>query len=338
MPAFLLVCVFVLTTTVPAAAQQILGSGSTFAYPILTKWSAAWEKVGGGQFIYQPIGSSGGITEIKSEVVDVGVSDAPLDDAQLLRDGLAQFPIAIGAMVPIVNLPGIVPGQLRFSGQVLADIYLGKIKNWNDPAVAALNRRRNYQSRPILVLYRSDGSGTTYNWADYLSKVSQEWKARVGVDTRLAWPVGAGGKGSGGVTENVARVSGAIGYVEYSYALRANLTYGLVQNRAGNFVPPDAVSFHAATEGVDWAKARDFYVLLSDAPDPNAYPVMAMSFALIHRYPKNAERIRATLAFFRWAMENGPGTGQLTALPSASSVAGALRSRLTGRNEIPAAK
>ena len=202
-----------------AAAEEILGSGSTFAYPIVKQWSAEWEKRSGDRFVYQPIGSSAGVAEIRSEVVDVGISDAPLDEAQLLRDGLAQFPIVIGGIVPLVNLPGIGPGQLRFTGQLLAEIYLGKVTNWSDPAIAALNPDLKLPNRPILVIYRSDGSGTTYNWADFLSKVSDEWKVKVGVNTRLAWPVGVGAKGSGGVADSVARVSGAIGYIEYSYAV-----------------------------------------------------------------------------------------------------------------------
>ena len=294
-----------LASTLPADALEILGSGSTFAYPVVTKWSEAYEKISGIHIAYQPIGSSAGISEIISGVVDIGVSDIPLDDAQLLRDGLAQFPVAIGAIVPVVNLEGITPGQLRFTGQLLADIFLGRVTNWSDAAIAALNPGTTLPNRAIFVVYRSDGSGTTYNWADYLSKVSNDWKVQVGVGTKLAWPIGAGGKGNGGVADYVARVKGAIGYVEYTYALRAKLTYGLVQNKAGKYVLPDAVSFQAATADVDWAKDRDFYVFLSNASGTNAYPLMAASFALIRRYPKDAVRTRATLAFFRWAMNDG---------------------------------
>jgi phosphate transport system substrate-binding protein len=289
----------------PAAAQEILGSGSTFAYPVLTKWSEAYEKISGVHFVYQPTGSSGGVIEIRSGVVDIGVTDAPLDDAQLLRDGLAQFPVVIGAIVPVVNIDGIAPGQLRFTGQLLADIYLGKVRNWSDAAIVALNPGIKLPDQAILVVYRSDGSGTTYNWADYLAKESAEWNGKVGVATKLAWPTGVGGKGNGGVAEKVARVKGAIGYVEYSYAVQAKLTHALVRNRAGHFVPPDTTSFQAATDDVDWSRDKDFYVLLSDAPAANAYPIMAMSFAVMHRYPKDDTRGRATLAFFRWTMENG---------------------------------
>ena len=180
--------------------------------------------------------------------------------------------------MPVVNLEGITPGQLRFTGQLLADIYLGKVTNWNDAAIANVNPGIKLPNRSILVVYRSDGSGTTYNWAGYLSKVSDEWRTRIGVSTKLAWPTGVGGKGNGGVADGVARVKGAIGYVEYSYASHAKLNYGLVQNRAGNFVSPGLANLLAATEGVDWAKQNDFYVLLSNAAGPDAYPIMAMSF------------------------------------------------------------
>jgi phosphate transport system substrate-binding protein len=305
MRTMLLLGLFWCAAASPAAAQEIIGSGSTFAYPVLRKWAEAYEKINGTQIAYQPIGSSGGITEITSEVVDFGVTDAPLVDSQLLRDGLAQFPVVIGAIVPVVNLDGITPGQLHFTGRLLADIYFGRVTNWSDPAIAALNPGSNLPNRAILVVYRTDGSGTTYNWADYLSKVSDEWKVKVGVGMKLAWPTGVGGKGNGGVADKVARVKGAIGYVEYTYAVRSKLNYGLVRNRAGNFVLPDAASFQAATEGVDWAKDQDFHVSLSDGPEANAYPIMAMSFVLIRRYPKDADRTRRTLAFFRWAIERG---------------------------------
>jgi phosphate transport system substrate-binding protein len=292
-------------TALPAGGQQIHGSGSTFVYPVLAKWSEAYQKVSGVHVEYQPLGSSGGLTEIRAGVVDFGVSDAPLFGEQLLRDGLAQFPVVIGAIVPVVNLDGITAAQLRFTGQLLADIYLGKVKTWSDPAIAALNPGIVLPDRAILVIHRSDGSGTTFNWTDYLSKVSAEWKTKVGSSTLVAWPTGAGGKGNSGVAENVARVKGAIGYVEYGYAQRKKLSYALVQNRAGNFVLPDMSSFRAATTDIDWARVREFNVSLTDAPRADAYPIMAASFALIRRYPKDVGRSMDVLAFFRWALENG---------------------------------
>jgi phosphate transport system substrate-binding protein len=213
--------------------------------------------------------------------------------------------VVIGAIVPVVNLDGIAAGQLRFTGQLLADIYLGKVKNWSDPAIGAINPGIRLPDKAILVVRRTDGSGTTYNWTDYLSKVSGEWKARVGSGTMVAWPIGAGGRGNSGVADNVARVKGAIGYIEYGYAQRKKLAYALVRNRAGNFVQPDMSSFQAATAGLDWMKEHAFNVSLTDAPRADAYPIMAASFALMHRYPKGGAHSRDVLAFFQWALENG---------------------------------
>ena len=289
----------------PATAQELFGSGSTFIFPIMSKWIAEYEKASGVQVGYQPIGSSAGMVEVRESVVDFAVSDAPLEDAQLLRDGLIQFPLVIGAIVPVVNLDGFGPGQLRFTGKLLADIYLGRVRSWSDAAIAEVNPGVALPNRPILAIYRTDGSGTTFNWADYLSKSSPEWHAKVGANTSLKWPVGAGGKGNRGVADAVQTVKGAIGYVEYSYALRRKLAYGLVQNRAGNFVSLDAVSFLAAANSVEWTMQRDFYVLLTDAPGDNAYPIMATSFGLLRKYPKHPERSREMIAFFQWALEKG---------------------------------
>ncbi len=288
-----------------ARATELRGAGSTFAYPVVTRWSEAYQGLSGVRVEYHPIGSSAGMTEIRSGVIDFGLTDAPLQDAELLRDGLAQFPVLIGAIVPVVNLDGIKPGQLRFSGEILADIFLGKISRWNDPAIVALNPGIALPNRPILVIYRSDGSGTTYNWTDFLSKQSAEWQTRVGVKTAVAWPVGVGAKGNGGVAAGVSRTKGAIGFVEYTYALQGNLVYGLVRNRAGNFIRPDAPGLLAAAESVVWPKERDFFVLLSDAAAPEAYPIVGTTFALIRRYPANAPNKRDALAYFRWALEKG---------------------------------
>jgi phosphate transport system substrate-binding protein len=291
--------------SLPAGAQEVLGSGSTFAFPVVAKWVDAYAAISGVQVRYHPIGSPAGVMEITAGVVDFGLTDAPLADSQLLRDGLAQFPVLIGAIVPVVNLDGIATGQLHLTGELLADIYLGKITKWNDPAIAALNPELSLPNRSILVVYRSDGSGTTYNWTDYLAKVSVEWRARAGVNTSVAWPVGVSGKGNGGVAANVARVKGAIGYVEYSYALGANLVYAAVRDQAGEFVSPDTAGLQAATAGVDWARQQDFFVLLSDSPAAGAYPIVATTFALIRKHPKDPTRAHATLAFFHWAVESG---------------------------------
>ena len=288
-----------------AAEQEINGSGSTFVYPALMKWTDTFRKSAGIAVHYQPIGSSAGLTEIRGDVVDFGVSDAPLNGAQLLRDGLAQFPVAIGAIVPVINVTGIAPGQLHLNGAVLAAIYLGKIKIWNDPAIVALNPDVTLPRQAILVIHRSDGSGITYNMTDYLAKVSPDWKVQVGADTIVRWPVGYGVKGNGGVADAVAHSRGAIGYVEYSYAMRKELVYALVQNRAGNFVQPGAESFQAAVDGVDWTQDRDFNISLTDAASANAYPIMAASFALIRKYSTDPARTKEVLSFFRWVLASG---------------------------------
>ena len=238
-----------------AAAQQITGAGSTFVYPILSKWSEAYSQKNGTRVNYQSIGSGGGIAQIKAATVDFGASDAPLPPDQLREIGLAQFPLVIGGIVPVVNVEGVQPGQLRFSRPLLADIYLGKIKKWNDAAVTALNPGVQLPDLAITVVHRSDGSGTTFNWVNYLSKVSPEWKEKVGEGTSVAWPAGVGGKGNEGVAQYVVRIKGSIGYVEYAYVLQNNMTYGLVQNAAGNFVKPDATSFQTAAASADWPAA-----------------------------------------------------------------------------------
>ena len=292
-------------TAFPAAGQRIHGSGSTFVYPVLAKWSEAYQRIGGVHVEDQPVGSSSGLTEIRAGVVDFGISDAPLIPDQLLRDGLAQFPVVIGAILPVVNLDGITAGQLRFTGQLLADIYLGKAKNWSDPAIAAVNPGIRFPERPILVIHRSDGSSTTFNLTDYLSKVSEEWKVRVGSQHtgRLA---GRGRRERQRRRRGKRRSrEGGIGYVEYGYAQRKKLAYGLVENGAGNFVPPEMSSFQAAIADLDWAKAREFYVSLTDASSAEAYPIMAASFVLVRKYPKDTEHSRDILNFFRWGLENG---------------------------------
>jgi phosphate transport system substrate-binding protein len=211
----------------------------------------------------------------------------------------------ISGVVPVVNLDGVEPGQLRFTGQLLADIYLGKIAKWNDPAIRALNVGANLPDRPINVIFRSDGSGTTYNWVSYLSKVSPEWKTKVGVSMSVRWPTGVGANGNGGVADAVARVKGSIGYVQESYVLDRRMTYVLVQNRAGNFIAPSAASFQAAAESADWNATQDFYLVMTDAAGAQAYPVTATSFVLMHKRPKNVTRSHDLIAFFKWALEQG---------------------------------
>jgi phosphate transport system substrate-binding protein len=278
----LLVLGFCCAVALPAfAQQQITGAGSTFVYPILSKWSEAYSQLKGVRVNYQSIGSGGGIAQIKAGTVDFGASDAPLPPDQLTAAGLAQFPVVIGGVVPVYNIEGIDAGQIRFTGVLLADIYLGKIKRWNDPAIAAVNPGVKLPDQAITVVHRSDGSGTTFNWVNYLSKVSDEWKSKVGEGTSVAWPTGVGGKGNEGVAEYVNRIKGSIGYVEYAYVLQNKMKYASVQNRAGNFVKPDAASFQTAAASADWSRAQDFYLAITDAPGADSYPISATVFVLM---------------------------------------------------------
>ena len=291
---------------VAASAQQITGAGSTFVYPILSKWSEAYSLVGNGVRVnYQSIGSGGGIAQIKAATVDFGASDAPLPPDQLQATGLTQFPVVIGGVIPVVNLQGITPGQLRFTGKLLADIYMGTVKRWNDPAVAALNPGVTLPDQAITVVHRSDGSGTTFNWVNYLSKVSPDWKAKIGEGTSVSWPVGVGGKGNEGVAEYVNRIKGSIGYVEYAYVIQNKMTYGLVQNSAGTFIKPEAAAFQAAAASADWSKAQDFYLVITDAPGAQSWPISATTFVLMYKQPKDAARTKTTLDFFRWSLDKG---------------------------------
>ena len=287
------------------SAEDITGAGSTFVFPILSRWSADYAAATGTTVTYQSIGSRGGIAQIKSASVDFGASDAPLRPDDLQKSGLGQFPLAIGGIVPVLNVEGIKPGEVKFTGPLLADIFLGKVKMWNDRALADLNPGVKLPAAPIAVVHRSDGSGTTFNWTNYLSKVSAEWRRKMGEGTAVDWPVGVGGKGNEGVAALVLQTSQSIGYVEYAYVLQNKLAYGLVQNKAGKFVKPGAASFQAAAAGADWAQAQDFYLVMTDSPAEDAYPVAATAFILMPKTPKNAAQSKSALAFFRWALENG---------------------------------
>ena len=303
-------------------AQQITGAGSTFVYPVLSKWAASYSQDNGLQVNYQSIGSGGGIAQIKAGTVDFGASDAPLSAKDLSDAGLAQFPIVIGGIVPVVKLAGVEAGQLKLSGPVLADIFLGKIKKWDDPAIAQLNQGVKLPSAAITVVHRSDGSGTSYNFANYLSKVSPEWKSKVGFGTSLAWPTGVGGKGNEGVAAYVERINGSIGYVEYAYVLQSKMTYALLQNAAGTFVKPSAEAFQAAAASADWKQAQDFDLVMTDAPGQNAYPLAATTFILMHKQPKNPQAAQSALAFFKWALDHGQKDAEtLDYVPLPSSLA-----------------
>jgi phosphate transport system substrate-binding protein len=297
------IAVLVFATT--AHATETTGAGSTFVYPIIAKWAADYQAKTGNKVNYQSIGSGGGIAQIKSATVDFGASDMPMKPDELQKLGLGQFPLVIGGVVPVVNVEGIKPGDLRFSGPVLADIFLGKLKTWNDPVIQKLNPGLKLPTAAITVVHRSDGSGTTFNWANYLSKVSPEWKDKVGEGTAVEWPIGIGGKGNEGVAAFVTQTRFSVGYVEYAYAVQNKMTYGLVQNRAGQFVKPDAESFQAAAASADWGSAKDFYLIMTDPPDAKAYPITATVFMLMHRQPRNSERATVAMDFFKWALESG---------------------------------
>ncbi|HEX6362114.1 MAG TPA: phosphate ABC transporter substrate-binding protein PstS [Albitalea sp.] len=288
-----------------APAADITGAGATFIYPLLSKWSADYHEATKNKVNYQSIGSGGGIAQIKAGTVDFGSSDAPLKPEELAAAGLGQFPSAIGGVVPVVTVPGIAAGQLKFTGPLLADVFLGKVAKWSDPAIAALNPGVALPDTRITVVHRSDGSGTTFNFVNYLSKVSPEWKTKVGEGTAVRWPTGIGGKGNEGVAAYVKQIKGSIGYVELSYALQNGMAHVKLQNRAGQFVDPDIASFQAAAESADWAKATDFHLVMTDAPGERAWPIAATNFILMYKQPKDVERARGAKAFFAWAYANG---------------------------------
>ena len=296
------------TAATPAGDQvsaQITGAGATFIYPLLSQWSDAYNKATGHKINYQSIGSGGGIAQIKAGTVDFGSSDKPLPSDELAASGLGQFPSAIGGVVAVVNLDGIASGKLRLTGPVLADIYLGNITKWNDAAIAALNPGVTLPDTKINVVHRSDGSGTTFNFVNYLSKISPTFKGKVGEGTSVQWPGGIGGKGNEGVAAYVKQIKGSIGYVELAYASQNGMTVASMQNAAGNWVQPTADSFQAAASSADWASARDFNLVITNAPGATAWPIAATNFILMYKQPKDAKRSADALAFFKWALENG---------------------------------
>ncbi|QFR34734.1 phosphate ABC transporter substrate-binding protein PstS [Ancylobacter sp. TS-1] len=300
-----LIAAALLVLTAGARADELSGAGSTFAYPIIWKWAQAYREASGTLVEYQSVGSSAGVSRLRDKAVDFGASDKPLKPEDLERLGLGQFPIVFGGVVPVVNLAGIAPGTMRFTGSVLADIYMGKITRWSDPAIRALNPDLALPDSLIAVIHRSDGSGTTFNWVSYLSKTSAEWKRTLGEGSAVAWPVGSGARGNEGVATEVQRTPNAIGYVEFTYVTQARLTYGLVQNRAGRFIAPSAASFQAAALGVDWTQTRDFYATINDSPVPEAYPIAATTFILLYKAPADAARNRLALSFFGFALGEG---------------------------------
>jgi len=286
-----------------ATAQDITGAGATFPAPVYAKWADAYNKATGARLNYQSVGSGAGIQQIRAKTVDFGASDMPLADDVLAKDGLMQFPTVIGGVVPVVNVKGVAPGQLKLTGQVLGDIYLGKIAKWSDPALKALNPGLALPDEAISPVRRADGSGTSFIFTNYLSKTNADWKAKVGEGTAVNWPTGAGGKGNEGVAAFVQRLPNSIGYVEYAYAKQNKMTYALLKNRDGNFVPPDADNFKAAAAGADWSKT--FFQVLTDQAGKDAWPISGATFILVYKAPEKPVNVANALKFFDWAYANG---------------------------------
>jgi phosphate transport system substrate-binding protein len=293
-----------LTGTV-AAAADISGAGATFPYPIYAKWADAYKKETGVGLNYQSIGSGGGIKQIKARTVTFGASDAPLSGDDLTKTGLVQFPMVMGGIVPVVNIDGVQPGGITLDGTTLAKIFLGEIKSWDDAAIAKLNAGVKLPKQAIAVVHRSDGSGTTFNFAYYLGDVSAEWKSKVGVNTSLEWPVGIGAKGNEGVANNVANTKGSIGYVEYAYAKQNKLTYAKMLNKAGKVVPPTSEAFQAAAANADWKSKPGYGVILANQPGDKSWPMTAATWILVYKQPQDAKATAEALKFFDWAYKNG---------------------------------
>src|ERR1700754_2095078 len=292
-----------LSATAVVQAQDVTGAGASFPAPVYAKWADAYNKATGARINYQSVGSGAGIKQITAKTVDFGASDAPLKDDELAKNGLIQFPTVIGGVVPVINVKGITPGQLKMTGQVLGDIYLGKITKWNDAAIAALNSGVTLPDAAIAVVRRADGSGTSFIFTNYLSKVNAEWKGKVGEGTAVNWPTGAGGKGNEGVSSYVQRLPNSIGYVEYAYAKQNKMTYVVLKNAAGNFVAPDVTNFKAAAAGADWNKS--FYQVLTEQPGKDAWPITGATFILMHKVQDKPANATNALKFFDWAYSNG---------------------------------
>ncbi|MBG0794790.1 phosphate ABC transporter substrate-binding protein PstS [Methylocystis sp. H62] len=288
-----------------AAAIDISGAGATFPYPIYAKWAEAYRKDTGNGLNYQSIGSGGGIKQVKARTVTFGASDQPLKAEELQAAGLVQWPQVIGGIVPVINLEGVAGGDLTLDGATVAKIFLGEIAKWDDAAIKKLNPKAKLPSQPIVVVHRSDGSGTTFNFTNYLSKVSPDWKSKVGENTSVEWPVGIGAKGNEGVANNVANTKGAIGYVEYAYAKQNKLTYTKMVNKDGKVVPPSMDTFQAAAAGADWSHAEGFYEILTNEPGAKAWPITAATFILLPKEPKSEADAAEALKFFSWAFANG---------------------------------
>ncbi|QNK66841.1 phosphate ABC transporter substrate-binding protein PstS [Variovorax sp. PAMC26660] len=291
---------------VPAFAQDVTGAGASFPAPLYAKWASDFNKATGVKINYQSVGSGAGLKQIEAKTVDFGASDAPLKDDELQAKGLMQFPTVIGGVIPVVNIPGIKPGELKLNGQVLGDIYLGKITKWNDPAIKALNGSLALPDAAIAPVRRADGSGTSFLFTNYLSKVNAEWKSKVGEGTAVNWPTGAGGKGNEGVAAFVNRLPNSIGYVEYAYVKQNKMTYAQLQNAAGSYVSPDDTAFKAAAAGADWNKS--FYQVLTNQAGKDAWPITGATFILLHKVQDKPANATTVLKFFDWAYKSGDKT------------------------------
>ncbi|MBC3878708.1 MULTISPECIES: phosphate ABC transporter substrate-binding protein PstS [unclassified Undibacterium] len=301
----LVAAVGVAATFSVAHAADITGAGATFPYPIYAKWAEAYKKATGNGLNYQSIGSGGGIKQIKAKTVDFGASDMPLKIEELDAEGLMQFPAIIGGVVPVVNIEGIAPGKLKMTGDLLAGIYMGKITKWNAAEIVAINPGVKLPAEDITVVHRSDGSGTTFLWTDFLSKVNAEFKTAVGSSTAVKWPVGLGGKGNEGVAANVQRIKNSIGYVEYAYVKKNKMTYTTLKNADGQFAEPDDENFKAAAAGADWNKAPGMYLVLTNQPGKITWPITGASFILMHKTQADSAKGKEVLKFFDWSFKNG---------------------------------
>ncbi|MEX1827749.1 phosphate ABC transporter substrate-binding protein PstS [Luteibacter sp. CQ10] len=288
-----------------AQATDITGAGSSFVYPVLSKWAAKYAEATGNKINYQSVGSGAGIAQIKEGTIDFGASDAPMSGDDLAKFGLGQFPSVVGGIVPVVNLPGVTSGKIKLTGPLLADIFMGKINKWSDPAIAAVNPGLKIPDNKITVVHRSDGSGTSFNFTNYLAKVSPEWASKVKFGTAVEWPAGVGGKGNEGVAQYVRQIPGSIGYVEYAYAKKNAISYAQMQNAAGKWVEPTAETFGAAAATADWASAKDFNVIMTNAPGEQAWPITATTWIIMYKKSKNPSHSKVAFDFFKYALEKG---------------------------------
>ncbi len=314
-----------------AFAADITGAGATFPFPIYAKWAEAYKKETGTGLNYQSIGSSGGIRQIRAKTVAFGATDAPVSGADLEKDGMVQFPAIIGGTVPVINLEGFKPGELRVNGTVLAEMFLGKISKWNDPKLAALNPGKTLPNQNITVVHRADGSGTTFNWTDYLAAVSKEWADTVGKGAAVKWPAASsvGGKGNEGVAANVTRVKGAIGYVEYAYVKKNNMNFLQLQNADGKFVSPDDTTFAAAAASADWFSVPGMGISMVNAKGANSWPVSTASFILMYKDPADKAQSAEVLKFFDWAFKNGKVmAAELDYVPLPDALTADIRSKV----------